>query len=143
MLRTLATVCVLSAMAIACSSGDAMGPEDAASEGGDPSPDAAADSHSIDATPDVHAPAAPSCNSGDREEWSGTIPNTVIAVAVCSACGESYVVAANGDTTAEDVSVDNGTKTITTTVPAGGKATSAKIADKPSDGTVSVCHKSA
>jgi hypothetical protein len=40
------------------------------------------------------------------------------------------------------VTVDNGTKTITTTVPAGGTATSATIADKPSDGTVTVCHTS-
>lgn len=136
-------------MAIACSSGDATAPqEDAGYEGGSLSRDAASDSASDaapgahDAAPDVHAPAPPSCNAGDRNEWSGTIPNTVIAVAVCSTCGESYVVAANGDTNPGDVMVDNGTKAVTTTVPAGGTASTAKIADKPGDGTVSVCHTS-
>ncbi len=67
------------------------------------------------------------------------IPNTVIAVAVCSACGESYVVAANGSASPADVTLGNGSTTITTTVPANGTATSAKLADKASDGTVSVC----
>ena len=133
----IATACVL----VACSSGDATGPEqDAASDAGS-DPQATPDAHDAasDTAPNVHAPAAPSCSAGDRNEWSGTIPNTVIAVAVCSTCGESYVVAANGNTSAEDVTVDNGMKTITTSVPAGATATSAKIADKPSDGTVTVC----
>jgi hypothetical protein len=127
-----ASACVL----VACSSGDVTGPEDAAA-------DAATDSHEAPdadaAVADVGAPPPPMCNAGDRNEWSGTIPNTVIAVAVCSTCGESYVVAANGNVSPEDVTVDNGTKTITTTVPPSGTATSANIADKPSDGTVSVC----
>ncbi len=126
----LAAACVL----VACS-GNATGPEEDAATGADAgTPDAQ------DAAIDVQAPPAPSCNAGDRNEWTGTIPNTAIAIAVCSACGESYVVAASSDATAEDVTIDNGTKTITTTVPAGGTATSATIADKPSDGTVSVCH---
>jgi hypothetical protein len=138
--------CLLSWTVIACS-GDGLGSSEDAGRHDEDAADAMADSHSSDATPDdaapdVHAPAPPSCDPGDRNEWSGTIPNTVIAVAVCSTCGESYVVLANSDTSASDVSLDNGTKTITTTVPAGGKATSAKIADKPSDGTVTVCHTS-
>jgi hypothetical protein len=137
--RNLAMACVLSSLAaIACSGGDGTGPDDASGDGG-AQLDAASESSAVDAVVDVHAPVAPACNAGDRSEWSGTIPNTVIAVAVCSGCGESYVVAANGNTTSEDVTIDNGTKTITTTVPAGGTATSAKIADKASDGTVSVC----
>lgn len=135
----LAAACLL----VACSSGDATGPEDAAaSEGGGPSPDAAQPADAApaqDAAPDVQAPAAPSCKAGDRQEWSGTIPNTVVAVAVCSTCGKSYVVAANGNTSDEDVTIDNTSKTVTTTVPAGGTATSAELADDPSDGTVSVC----
>lgn len=133
-----AAACVL----VGCSSGDATGPGDgdAASDAVGPVNDAPSDSmlDARDAAPDVTL-AAPSCNAGDRNEWSGTIPNTAIAVAVCSTCGESYVVAANGNTSAEDVIVDNGTKPITTTVPAGATVTSAKIADKPSDGTISVC----
>ena len=129
---------------VACSAGDGTAPgEDAGSEGGSLAVDAAqsvdAAPSGQDAAPDVHAPAAPSCKSGDREEWSGTIPNTFVAVAVCSTCGESYVVAANGNTSPEDVTLDNKTKTVTTTVPAGGMATSAQLADNPSDGTVSVC----
>ena len=123
----LAAACVL----VECSSGPGIGPE------ADAAPDAGSDSQ---ANPDVAAPAPPSCKPGDRNEWTGTIPNTGIAIAVCSTCGESYVVAANSDATAEDVTVDNGAKTITTTIPAGGAATSASIADNPSDGTVSVCH---
>lgn len=130
-----AAACVL----VACSSNNnTTGPEeDAASDAGSDSqatPDAA-----LDATTDVNTPAAPACNAGDRNEWSGAIPNTTLTVAVCSTCGESYVVAANAAASSEDVTVDNGTKTITTTVPAGGTATSANIADNPSDGTISVC----
>ena len=130
----LAAACVL----VACSGGDGTGPDDAAA-----TIDAASDSQVApdvgDAADDVQAPAAPSCKTGDRNEWSGTIPNTFVAVAVCSTCGASYVVAANGDTIAQDVTMDNGTKTITTTVPAGATATSATLADRASDGTVSVC----
>jgi hypothetical protein len=63
----------------------------------------------------------------------------VIALSVCSACGESYVVAASGSATPADVTIDNGTTTVKATVPAGGKVTSATIADKESDGTVTVC----
>lgn len=128
-------------LSLACSSGDGTEPEqDAAPASDAKATDSAAtpDAHDA-ATVDVQAPKAPACTAGDRIEWSGTIPSTVIAVAVCSTCGESYVVASNGNTTAEDVTLDNGTKTITTTVPAGATATSANLADKPSDGTVSVC----
>ena len=128
MVRSAFAACLV----VACSSGDGTGPQDAAT-------DAPTATDAGDAAADVHAPAAPSCNAGDRNEWSGTIPNTVIAVAVCSTCGESYVVAANGDTSPADVKLDNGTTTITTTVPAGATATSANIADKPSDGTITVC----
>jgi hypothetical protein len=129
--------CVLSSWALACSSGDGTGPDDAAT-------DAASDSSpaldaSADVALDVQPPAKPACNAGDRTEYSGTIPGTTIEVAVCSTCGESYVVAANAGASSEDVTVDNGTKTVTTTVAAGENATSAKIADKASDGTVTVC----
>ena len=85
------------------------------------------------------APSPPPCKAGDRTEWAGTIPGTVIAVSVCSACGESYAVAASGSATPADVTIDNGTKTVTATVPAGGTVTSSPIADKASDGSVSVC----
>ena len=146
----LLATCALAWSTVACSSSDGSGPGgpqdalDAGSDGG--AADAASDSsggndgafdsgHPIDA----HAPAPPSCPSGDRSEWSGVIPNTLIAVAVCSACGESYVVAANGSASPADVSIDNGTSIITSRVPAGATATTAKIADNPSDGTVAVC----
>lgn len=98
--------------------------------------DALSDSNGGDAE-DV--PPTPSCNAGDRSEWSGAIPSTLIAVAICSACGESYVVAANGSSSPADVTVDNGSKTITTMVPANGTATSANLADDPTNGTVTVC----
>src|SRR5580765_5284460 len=123
------TFLVLSSFVVACGSGDGIDPGDGGDGGGTEASSA----------PDVHAPAAPSCKAGDREEWSGTIPNTVIAVAVCSTCGESYVVASNGNTSPGDVTMDNGTKTLTTTIPAGATATSATLADKPSDGTITVC----
>ena len=110
-------------------------------------PDASHDDAAPEAAPDVssppvedaHAPAAPSCPTGDRSEWSGTIPNTLIAVSVCSTCGESYVVAANGSSSSADVTLDNGSMTITATIPANGTATSSKLADNPADGTVTVC----
>jgi hypothetical protein len=85
------------------------------------------------------APAAPSCIAGDRNEWSGPIPNTALAVAVCSTCDGSYVVAANGGSSPGEVSVNNGSTTVTANVPAGGTATTATLADDPIDGTVSVC----
>jgi len=84
-------------------------------------------------------PAVPACKAGDRKEWSGVVANTGIAVAVCSLCGESYVVASAGSGGAGQVTVDNGSKTITLQVAAGGTATSASIADKATDGTVKVC----
>ena len=37
------------------------------------------------------------------------------------------------------MTIDNGTKTINATVPSAGKVTSGKLADKASDGSVSVC----
>jgi hypothetical protein len=130
--RRRVALAVCTSLALACSSGDATGPDDAGA-------DAATDSPAIDAAIDVQPPAKPTCNAGDRTELTDTIPSTMIQVAVCSACGTSYVVAANGEGTSQDVTVDNGTKTITTTVAPGATATSAKIADKASDGTVSVC----
>ena len=136
MVRALAMVCA-SSLALACSSGDGTGPEQDAATETAPSPDAG---KGVDAAAvDAHAPAAPACKSGDREEWSGTIPSTLVAVAVCSTCGESYVVVANGNTSSEDVTLDNKTKTLTTTAPAGGTTTSTQLADNPSDGTISVC----
>ncbi len=88
---------------------------------------------------DAVAPTAPPCLPGDRTEWSGTIPKTVVAISVCSACGESYVVAANGSSNPAEVTLDDGTKSIKATVPATGKVTSGRIADKESDGSVTVC----
>jgi hypothetical protein len=81
----------------------------------------------------------PACASGDRQEFSGAVGSTGITVAVCSACGTSYVVASNGTGSAGQVSVANGSMTVTVNVPAGGMATSAKVADAPADGTVTVC----
>jgi hypothetical protein len=135
MVRSFAMACVVSSLAIACGSGDGTGPDDASGDADAQTVDAAIDSQGFD----VHAPAAPACKTGDREEWSGTIPNTVVAVAVCSTCGASYVVVANGNASSEDVTLDNKTKTLATTTPAGGTATSATLADNPSDGTISVC----
>ncbi len=121
-------MCALAWMAAGCSSSDTS--HQGVADGGLPDAD----------TADSGAPpAAPSCQAGDRMEWSGAIPNTAIAVAVCSTCGESYVVAANGSATTGQVSVDNGSKTISADVPAGGTATTPSLADNPSDGTVSVC----
>ncbi len=98
-----------------------------------------ADSASDANADDAQAPAAPACQAGDRAEWAGTIPSTAIAVSVCSTCGESYVVASNGSPSPGDVSVDNGTSTIMTNVPAGGTVTTANLADDPTSGTVTVC----
>ena len=84
-------------------------------------------------------PPAAACKAGDRKEWSGSLANTGIDVAVCSVCGASYVVASNGSGGAGQVTVANGSRTITVNVPAGGTATSANLADRPSDGTVTVC----
>jgi hypothetical protein len=139
MVRFLAMACVLSASVIACGSGDGTGPDDAATDGGTTTDSSANDAAHDASTVDVTAPKAPSCKAGDREEWSGTIPSTVVAVAVCSTCGASYVVIANGNTSSEDVALDNKTKTLTTTAPAGGTVTSTTLADDPSDGTISVC----
>ncbi|HEY8088412.1 MAG TPA: hypothetical protein VIF09_11220 [Polyangiaceae bacterium] len=88
---------------------------------------------------DAAAPAPPACHAGDRKEWSGPIPSTALAVAVCSLCGESYVVASNGSASPAQVSVANGSTTITAAVPANGTATTANLADNPADGTVTVC----
>lgn len=90
-------------------------------------------------TDDANPPATPQCNAGDRNEWSGLIPNTTLAVAVCSTCGESYVVASNSGSSPGEVSVNNGSTTITANVPAGGSAMTAMLADNAADGTVSVC----
>jgi hypothetical protein len=132
----------------ACSSGDGNPPPDFGGDDGGAPPDAA--SAPLDASarpdaapdagrPDAAPPPAPVCSTGDRKEFSGPVPSTTIAVAVCSKCGESYVVASNSGATDAQVSVDNGTKTVTTTVPAGGTATTTSIADNPADGTVKVC----
>ncbi len=137
-LRARLAMCALAWMAAACSSSDAK--QEGGADGGPPDAgsgpaDGTADSGDSDGAPS----AAPSCQAGDRNEWSGTIPNTAIAVAVCSTCGESYVVASNGSASTGEVSLDNGSQTITATVPAGGTVTTAQLADKPTDGTVSVC----
>ena len=141
----LLAACGLAWTAAACGSGDLtlLPQQDAGSlDGGRTSdggrsndagsPDAG---HGTDANP----AAAPQCNTGDRSEFSGLIPNTTLTVAVCSKCGESYVVAANSGSSAGEVSVNNGTTTIMATVPAGGTAMTATIADNPADGTVTVC----
>jgi hypothetical protein len=96
--------------------------------------DGASDSGHEDAGP---APAV-ACKTGDRTEFSGSVPGTGVGVAVCSVCGASYIVASNGTASAAQVTVDNGSKTVTLDVPAGQTATSANLADK-SDGTVTVC----
>jgi hypothetical protein len=83
--------------------------------------------------------ATPQCNAGDRTEVSGLIPSTTLAVAVCSKCGESYVVASNGGSSTAQVSIDNGSATKMIDVPAGGTAMTAALADNPADGTVAVC----
>ncbi len=156
-LPTWLAACALACVAAACSSSDSNAWEvTAGSDGGGPPPGAASDAGPPDRTSDsglvdetsdsdsghaadAHVPAAPSCHAGDRKEWSGPVPNTDIAVAVCSTCGESYVVAANGSASPGEVSVDNGSKTITARVPAGGTATTANLADDPTNGTVTVC----
>ena len=129
-------------------SGSGSGADSGFAEGAPGPGDGAVDSHVADgASGSGHdggegggstAPV-PACASGDRTEWSGAIPNTSIAVAVCSVCGASYVVASNGGGSAGSVSVANGSKTITVDVSAGAKATSANLADNPTDGTVTVC----
>jgi hypothetical protein len=113
-------------------------PGDAPRSDGAPGPgsDGSSDARPADAAPSV---PVPSCKSGDRAEWSGPVGSTGIALAVCSVCGASYVVAANGNAAAGEVSLDNGSKTITLAVPAGGTATSATLTDDPADGTVTVC----
>lgn len=105
-----------------------------------PVADAAADSSPQDAGLQDAGPAPPvKCHSGDRKEFSGLVSDTGIRVAVCSACGKSYVVASTNVASGGQVTVDNGSKTITVTVPAGGTATSSKLADNPSNGKVTVC----
>jgi hypothetical protein len=122
--------------------GDGGGDETGRSDGGGDSvsPNDAHDG-SADTNADAAPPPAPTCPVDDRTEFTGTIPGTVIAVAVCSACGESYVVAASGSATPAEVTLDNGTASamVKTTVPAHGSITSSKIADKASDGSVTVC----
>jgi hypothetical protein len=163
--RALATTC---ALAWAVAAGASCGSSDSKSTGGTdggsttshsdsgsadaaPGPgDGAADSRVADGASDSGqqdgalqdggtAPPTPSCLAGDRQEWAGPVTGTGIAVAVCSVCGASYVVASNGGSAAGQVSVDDGSKTITVDVPAGGTATSANLADKATDGTVNVC----
>lgn len=145
MLRS-ALACVLGSL-VACS-GDVPGGGGAPQDDGggahaaDAQPIDAPDAATRDAAGDARPPSPPACSPGDREEWSGTIPNTLVQVAVCSTCGESYVSVANGNASPADVTVDNGTKTITTTVAAGARATTPTIADKPGDGSVTVCRTS-
>jgi hypothetical protein len=122
----------------ACSSADVTAPQDAAADR--TAPETSTESGSpADAAGDAHTLPPPTCQTGDRTEWTGTIPNTAIAVAVCSTCGESYVVAANGSASDAEVTVDNGSTTLTTTISANAAATSATLADDPSSGTVTVC----
>lgn len=123
----------------AASGGDgATGPGDGAvaadSRASDGSSGGGSDAGHEDAAP----PPAPACKTGDRTETSGPVGSTGVAVAVCSVCGASYVVASNGTASAAKVTLDNGSNTVTLDVPAGKSATSANLADK-SDGTVAVC----
>jgi hypothetical protein len=163
-LRTFVATCALSWMAwlaAACGSNGSSGPPTsppAGNDGGPPAADSgsgegapgpvdgAADSRVADGAFDSGhhqdggpPPPGPACNAGDRTEFSGPIASTGITVAVCSVCGASYVVASNGGGGSGQVSVDNGSMTITVDVPPGGTATSANLADKPTDGTVNVC----
>ena len=149
-------MCALAGLAAACSSGDAIAargtapgdggtsdsaPANIASDSGLAAPDSGPADGAPDSGPskDASAPAAPSCNAGDRQEWSGAIPNTLLAVAVCSLCGESYIVASNGSASPGVVSAGNGSTTITANVPPGGTATTANIADDPTSGSVNIC----
>jgi len=74
--RFLATCNIL----MACSSADMTASQQDAAVADDR---AAADVVTIDASSDAksiydaHAPAAPSCPAGDRQEWSGAIPNKI------------------------------------------------------------------
>jgi hypothetical protein len=122
-------------------SGGATGMDAAADGPGSGPVDGAVDSRVVDGSGHKEGgPApAPACAKGDRQEWSGAVANTGITLAVCSACGTSYVVASNGNGSDGQATVANGSMTITVTVPAGGTATSAKVADNPTDGTVTVC----
>jgi hypothetical protein len=131
--RAWLAICALASMAAACSSSDAK--QQGLGDGGPP------DAGAVDFGQADGAPIAPpvACMAGDRTEWSGVIPNTAITVAVCSTCGESYVVASNASASAAQVSLDNGSKTLMTNVAAGASATSASLADNPADGTVTVC----
>jgi hypothetical protein len=139
--RVLGGMCTLIAMIGACGSDDATGSAAPSVDAG--ATDSATNTNSPDAaqegSTDATASQLPACHMGDREEWSGTIPNTAITVAVCSLCGESYVVASNDGASPTDVSVDNGSMTITASVPSHGTATTANVADNSADGTVSVC----
>jgi hypothetical protein len=148
MTTALASVCLsgLAWLAASCSASNAT--QHGVADGGAPEAGSPADS-SADSGREAGAvdsggrdgapPVVPSCQAGDRAEWSGVIPNTAIAVAVCSKCGESYVVASNGSGNSAQVSIDNGKKTITTDLTGGGMATTPSLADNPADGTVSVC----
>jgi hypothetical protein len=163
LLRASVATCALAWVAAACSSnasgeatsaaGDDGGAPAAESDAGSateaapgPGPlDGAADSRAADGASDSGhkdaepPPPVPSCKAGDRKEWSGPIASTGIEVAVCSVCGASYVVASNGSGVAGQVTVANGSKTITLDVAAGATATTANLADRPTDGTVTVC----
>ncbi len=160
LLRASVATCALAWAAAGCSSNassessSAAGDDGGTSSGGDSGADGAPGSGGADGSADSHVadgasdsgreeasppPPVPACKSGDRKEWSGAVGTTGIELAVCSLCGESYVVAANGSGAAGTVTIDNGSKTITLDVPAGKTATSASLADKASDGTVNVC----
>jgi hypothetical protein len=140
-------MCGLGWMVASCSSSAANqhgaadgGPGDAGSGLADSSADSGQEDGAPDSgNPDGAPPAAPSCQAGDRTEWSGAIPNTALVVAVCSTCGESYIVASNGSASTGQVSVANGSTTITATVLGWETATTATLPDNPTDGTVSVC----
>jgi hypothetical protein len=161
LLRASLATCAVAWLAAACSSnasteksaaGDDGGPLTTQSDSGsaDSAPgnnsvdSAAADSQGTgDASDPGHdgggTPAPLACHAGDRKEWSGAVASTGVAVAVCSACGASYVVASNGTAAAGQVTIDNGSMTVTLAVPAAGTATSAYVTDNPADGTVTVC----
>jgi hypothetical protein len=166
-LRAVVATCALGWVAAACGSnassqvtsgaGDDGGPAAENDSGTGADADAAPGQGPVDGSSDSRAadgasgsdsgrkegggspPPAPECKAGDRKESSGPVANTGIAVAVCSACGASYVVASNGSGVAGQVTVDNGSKMITVDVAAGAMATSANLADNLADGTVTVC----
>jgi hypothetical protein len=132
--------CAVFAIAACSSSTQHSGGHDAAVDSGGTDTDLRGTDGAADfGDRDAAASPSPSCQPGDRQEWSGGLPSTTLTVAVCSLCGQSYVVAANQGATMGQLTVENGSQTVTANVPAGGTATTTPLADNPADGTISVC----